>query len=187
MKNWSTENLEPPATIPRRENLDTPNCIRTVSGQYVNVFDPDPETILIEDIAHGLAYMPRFGGQLPYFYSVAQHSIWVANGLPIELKLRGLLHDAHEAYLFDMPSPVKKSPELKQYRWYCVNMQCAIAEKFGIPPPPDHQTVHDTDRLALEFEWEHLMLTAHSFEAKPRAIKEKFLKMFHRLTNDQWK
>lgn len=60
------------------ENLHTPNCIRTVSGQYVDLADPDPDTILITDIAHALSQLPRFGGHLPRFYSVAQHSMMVA-------------------------------------------------------------------------------------------------------------
>ena len=53
------------------ENLHTADCIRTFTGLYMNVFEPTPEMICIEDIAHGLSNMPRFGGHLPEFYSVA--------------------------------------------------------------------------------------------------------------------
>lgn len=50
------------------ENLYTTDCIRTSSGQYVNVFNPDPNTIKIEDIAHSLSMQCRFGGHLPYHF-----------------------------------------------------------------------------------------------------------------------
>ncbi len=74
------------------ENLYTPDCIRTFSGQYVNVFAPDPDTILIEDIAHALSQQCRFGGHLPEFYSVAQHCVICALAVPPEHALSALLH-----------------------------------------------------------------------------------------------
>ena len=52
----------------REENLYTPNCIRTFTGIYVNVFEPTPEMICIEDIAHALSNQCRFSGHLPTFY-----------------------------------------------------------------------------------------------------------------------
>ena len=55
-----------------KENLYTPNCIRTFTGLYMNVFNPKPDMICIEDIAHALSQQPRFGGHLPRMYSVAQ-------------------------------------------------------------------------------------------------------------------
>ncbi len=71
--------------------------------------DLEPSDIYIEDIAHGLANTCRFSGQVPEFYSVAQHSIHVAEQVrATEYGLCGLLHDASEAYLCDVPRPVKK-------------------------------------------------------------------------------
>lgn len=57
------------------ESLYTPNCIRTFTGIYMNVFDPTDEMICIEDIANALSHQCRFAGHLPNFYSVAQHSV----------------------------------------------------------------------------------------------------------------
>jgi hypothetical protein len=78
------------------------------------VFDPDPNAIDIRDIAHGLALKCRFSGHTREFYSVAQHSLMVASLLPKELRLTGLLHDASEAYLVDLPRPIKAQMPLFQ-------------------------------------------------------------------------
>ena len=78
----------------------------TYTGKKFFPFDPRPEQICIEDIAHGLSMLCRFSGQCPYFYSVAEHSIYVVHCLPDNLQLEGLLHDASEAYLADLPRPV---------------------------------------------------------------------------------
>lgn len=72
------------------ENLYTKDCIRTVSGIYVNVFEPKPEMFVIEDIAHALSFMPRFAGHLRWPYSVAQHSLAVSNGVYPQNRLDGI-------------------------------------------------------------------------------------------------
>ena len=93
------------------------STLETVSGRKVDVVNPDPATIDITDIAWALSPMPRFSGHsIPYIpYSVAQHSIQVAKDLaslgPL-VQLYGLLHDAAEAYINDLPSPVKHIPEI---------------------------------------------------------------------------
>ena len=84
--------------------------IRTYTGKYINVFDPDPEMIDIEDIAHSLSNTCRWGGHCRKFYSVAQHSVMVVDWLPVsdsKLRLAGLMHDATEAYLTDLSKPIK--------------------------------------------------------------------------------
>lgn len=91
--------------------------LETVSGKKINVTNPDPSTIDITDIAWALSRMPRFSGHtIPYIpYTVAQHCIQVAKELAPhgpEVQLYGLLHDAAEAYINDLPSPVKHIPEI---------------------------------------------------------------------------
>src|SRR5580704_6503205 len=81
--------------------------LSTYTGKKFFPYDPRPEQICIEDIAHGLSMLCRFVGQCRFFFSVAEHSIAVARLLPTNLKLFGLLHDASEAYLADLPRPVK--------------------------------------------------------------------------------
>jgi 5'-deoxynucleotidase YfbR-like HD superfamily hydrolase len=91
--------------------------LETVSGKKVDVTNPDPSTIDITDIAWALSRMPRFSGHsIPYVpYSVAQHCIQVMKELAPqgpEIQMYGLLHDAAEAYINDLPSPVKHIPEI---------------------------------------------------------------------------
>jgi len=81
--------------------------VRTFSGAAVDLLDASLESISIEDIAHHLSMLPRYNGAMPFSYTVGQHSLFVAELLPEEFKLWGLLHDATEAYLGDLVSPVK--------------------------------------------------------------------------------
>jgi uncharacterized protein len=99
---------------PVRDNMAT---LETVSGRKIDVSNPNPADIVIEDIAWALSRMPRFSGHsIPYTpYSVAQHCIQVAEDLKDygpDIQLYGLLHDAAEAYINDLPSPVKHIPEI---------------------------------------------------------------------------
>ncbi len=95
-------------------DIDKPGEIRTLSGHYLDVFDPDPATLDIRDIARGLALRPRYGAQLPEDYSIGEHSCHVHDVVQrlypkatrAEL-LASLLHDAPEAYIGDMPKPIK--------------------------------------------------------------------------------
>jgi hypothetical protein len=81
--------------------------INTNSGQQINLLQPDPETLLLEDIAIGLSHTCRFGGQIPVFYSVAKHSMLVAALAPPKFRLEALMHDAPEAYIQDIVKPLK--------------------------------------------------------------------------------
>ena len=109
---WATENIL--HRLLARGNMAT---LETVSGRKIDVSNPNPADIVIEDIAWALSRMPRFSGHsIPYVpYSVAQHCIQVAEDLKEYgpgIQLLGLLHDAAEAYINDLPSPVKHIPEI---------------------------------------------------------------------------
>ncbi|MBQ1229093.1 MAG: hypothetical protein IIX87_04380, partial [Firmicutes bacterium] len=86
--------------------------INTHSRRQVNVADPRPDTIDIEDIAHALTFLCRGGGHTEFFFPVARHCVYcareaAARGLSREVVLACLLHDASEAYMVDLPSPIK--------------------------------------------------------------------------------
>lgn len=82
-------------------------CMITRSGRMVDLLNVKPEDIDLEDIAHALAHTNRFTGHARRPYSVAEHSINVARFLPEPIKIYGLLHDAHEAYIGDISTPFK--------------------------------------------------------------------------------
>ena len=89
------------------EDLGNERWMQTFTGKKFYPRHPRVEDICLEDIAHALSHICRFGGHCAQFYSVAQHSILVASALPVELKAHGLLHDAGEAYLGDVIWPLK--------------------------------------------------------------------------------
>lgn len=141
----------------KTENLHAGDCIRTHSGQYVNVFNPDPDTILIDDIAHSLAHQCRWGGHISRFYSVAQHSLYCSFLISDpELKLAALMHDASEAYLLDIPRPIKK--KLYDYKHIEHRLMSVIAEKFGFNYWPMDKAVKQADEIMLDLEWRWLVL-----------------------------
>src|SRR5437868_2917508 len=105
--------------------------MQTSSGVAYYPLDPLPGDINIEDIAHALSNLCRFGGHCRRFYSVAEHSILVSRVVPRQHALQGLLHDATEAYMVDVPRPLKV--ELDNYaRIEDLNWRC-IAAVFGVP------------------------------------------------------
>jgi hypothetical protein len=133
--------------------------IECVSGIRFEFLDPKPEQILVNDIAHALGNNCRFVGQCRKFYSVAEHSWHVARmleGTPLRVQLAGLLHDASEAYITDVASPVKQF--MPEYRQMEDVIMAAISKKYGLEYPP-HPAVKQCDLLALSNESHHLLLS----------------------------
>lgn len=104
--------------------------ILTYTGQHVNLAHPDPRTIRILDIAHALSHVNRFTGHTELPYSVAQHSVLAACHAPKHLQLEALLHDAAEAYLGDVSSPLKAM--LPDYQRIEHNLDLVIRQVFGL-------------------------------------------------------
>ena len=130
--------------------------LQTVSGRWVNPFDPDPEQLDAGDIARALANQCRFGGHSRVFYSVAQHSVIVSElveerGGDIEDVFAALMHDATEAYLGDMPHPLKhRSPLGAAFREAEQRLEAVIRERFAIKP--DVPEIKRADRALLATE-----------------------------------
>jgi hypothetical protein len=102
----------------------------TYTGKLFHPLDPDPSEVCLRDIAHALAQIPRFGGHASERYTVAQHSLRLAKLVPTpELRLPGLLHDAAEAYIGDIPTPLKRVPAVQ---WIEEQILRAIFYHFGI-------------------------------------------------------
>ena len=115
---------------------------RMLSGRRLDLLDPSPLDVEIEDIAHGLSFVARWNGQThgDWPYSVAEHSLLV-DDLFAELhpkttaqwRLAALLHDAPEYVIGDMISPVKAAVG-PGYRAMDVRLTAAIHLRFGLPP-----------------------------------------------------
>ena len=122
--------------------------LATSSGQVIDLLNPDPACFTIEDIANNLSKLCRFNGQLKRFYSVAQHSMYVASLVPEPLKLQALLHDATEAYICDVPTPLKAMLG-SVYKDIEERIARAIGEKFAVDLVNLHPTVKAADRVML--------------------------------------
>jgi hypothetical protein len=130
--------------------------LQTVSGKWVNPLDPDPEQFDIEDIARALGNLCRFGGHCRTFYSVAQHSVIVSQlveerGGDAEDVFAALMHDAAEAYLGDMPHPLKHRSALgAAFKEAERELEAAIEAHFAIKA--DVPEVKRADRALLATE-----------------------------------
>lgn len=149
------------------------NWFQTASGRAFYPMDPRADEVFISDIAHALANICRFGGHAREFYSVGQHCLLVSFALApvkemdqlaaatsgigkqayrdlLELGLLGLLHDAAEAYIGDMVSPVKHADELIGYRRVEGKVEKAIGERFQVRSYEfGNGPVKDADRRML--------------------------------------
>lgn len=85
----------------------TPGQMKTYLGYYVNLADPDPETLHPGDVAWGLGRIIRFNGMIAQDYTVAHHCLVMSHYVPEQYALEALLHDAAEAYMGDIIWPVK--------------------------------------------------------------------------------
>jgi uncharacterized protein len=130
--------------------------LQTVSGRWVNPFDPAPDQLDAGDIARALANQCRFGGHSRVFYSVAQHSVIVSElveqrGGDAEDAFAALMHDASEAYLGDMPHPLKhRSPLGAAFRAAEKQLEQAIRARFRIRPDVPEIKRADSALLATE-------------------------------------
>lgn len=115
---------------------------RMLSGRRLNLLDPSPLDIEIEDIAHGLARVARWNGQTVgrHSFSVAQHSLLVREvclqfrpGLPANWQMAALLHDAPEYVVGDLISPFKAAVGI-DYKAFELKLLAAIHIRFGLPP-----------------------------------------------------
>lgn len=120
--------------------------------------DPRADEVFIEDIAHALSNQCRFAGHCQKFYSVAEHSVRVSLIVPPEYALHGLLHDASEAYLVDLPRPVKYYSEIgKHYVAAEKRVAEEIGKHFGLVLTPEPAQVKEADNILLMTEARDLL------------------------------
>ena len=134
-----------------------------LSGRRLDLLDPTPMDIEIEDIAHGLAFVARWNGQTmgDYAYSVAEHSLLVetlfgriAPKAPAKWRLAALLHDAPEYVIGDMISPVKAAVG-PGYGALDERLEAAVHIRFGLPakvPAQIKRQIKKADKISAWME-----------------------------------
>lgn len=135
-----------------KQNLEP--WIETYTGKKFYFLKPNPDDIDIIDIAHSLSMQCRFTGHVEAYMSVAEHSVAVSTIVNKENQLAGLLHDASEAYLSDIASPIKQF--FSQYYEMEDRIMKVIAEKFGFEYPLN-EDVKNADSTQLKSEAKHLL------------------------------
>lgn len=137
------------------KQTDSHGWIQTFSGKKMYLLEPTADMICIEDIAHALSMICRFGGHTKKFYSVAEHSWWMSTfifqGEPATLRLYALLHDAAEAYVGDMVRPLKHTDDFEHFRYTEDVIENVIYNKFGLTWPAP-TVIKQADRKMLEHE-----------------------------------
>jgi uncharacterized protein len=168
----------------------TEEYIFTATGKKFYPFNPKPDDVCIEDIAHALGNQCRFGGHTRRYYSVAEHSYHVSS-LCVNYPLWGLLHDAGEAYMIDIPAPIKKHlPGVKEVENKIME---AIVLKFNLEPQseliytlPYEVKLYDQYLLNREIDSliEPVYQEASRFETMSKYLpKDAFLLKFKALTS----
>ena len=135
--------------------------ILTADGHYFDFDAPDPRCFTLNAIARGLANTCRFGGQCARFYSVAEHSVWVSRLVPPEFALAGLFHDAAEAFIVDMPKPLKEV--LGDYQAVEQQVESVLFPALGLPWPIPAEVKH-ADRVMLATEQRQIMRNRDRWE-----------------------
>lgn len=135
--------------------------IQTFTGTIFYPLDPRIEDIFIEDVAHGLSNKCRFTGHTRKFYSTGEHSVRVsfdlkARGRSLMEQYVGLHHDDTDAYLPDVPTPLKVLPEFKWFRDLEHFMQNLCFERFGCVVE-DYSVIKNSDIVLLLTEKRDLM------------------------------
>ena len=183
------------------QNMKT-DWIQTFTGKKFFPLEPEIEDICIQDIAHSLSMQCRFAGHSKEFYSVAQHCnavvhCWFPHPEQKELAKYALLHDASEAYLTDIPRPLKYLPEFSFYRNAEKRLQKMIYVKFGLNPiEPEEVKKADREILCEEAMSKRIMSPVHpDWDARceplinfspctPEKAERIFLDNFQRLFNE---
>jgi hypothetical protein len=133
--------------------------IEVNSGSGFDILNPDPDLVNLNDIALGLSRQSRFAGQGDIYYSVAEHAILalaisrgylgILQPLPKEEQIAVFMHDAHEAYIRDLPSPLKQ--HFPEYNKIGERLDQCIAERFSIAGF-DSDNIREIDMITLSIE-----------------------------------
>jgi hypothetical protein len=121
--------------------------MQTFTGRQFYPLDPRPDEIDPADIGHALSLLCRYGGHVDRFYSVAEHCVLMSEAVAPENALAALLHDATEAYVVDVPRPLKR--QLAGYREIEAGVWSAICLRFHVAGDLPREVKDADDRILL--------------------------------------
>lgn len=168
------------------------NYVNTLAGYPFPFDDPDSARYTILTVAHALANQCRFNGHTRAYYSVAEHSVEVSYRVPPDLALIGLMHDAHEAFVGDIPTPIKR--QLSGWDEFEDRIARSVRRRFGLPLELPEEVVAVDHRMfaveaALLFpdhaDWGFEIAPVHEdtklYCLSPDAAKRQFVDRFRQL------
>jgi hypothetical protein len=138
----------------KQEEKQNPGKIKTFSGKWIDPYNPEISNFYIEDIAHGLSMICRFNGHSNRFYSVLEHSLRGACMVSEKNITAFLLHDASEAYIMDVPRPLKG--RMIGYYELEDTIMSIISKKFEFKYPLADE-IKEIDNRLLSIEWDEFM------------------------------
>jgi hypothetical protein len=167
--------------------------MQTFMGARFYPCDPRAEDVDPLDIAHALSLLCRYGGHVDRFYSVAEHCVLMSQAVAPENALAALLHDATEAYVVDVPRPLKHA--LPEYQLIEAHVWLAIADRFNLDYRlPEEVDLADsrillTERIALMSRTRYPWFQDGQFDPLPVAIsgwmpteaEERYLNRLHEI------
>lgn len=122
----------------------------TSTGRKFWPLAPKASDVALADITRGLSMTCRYGGQVKFFYSVAEHCVIVSRHVPAELALKALFHDCAEAYIGDMIRPLKHQAEMSEFRRAEAAIEKAVFEKLRlVVTPEEHAIIKEIDDRIL--------------------------------------
>jgi len=171
---------KPPITTPQA-------CGASIVTHSGRLFDPVAGTgpLAIDDIAHALSNICRFGGHTGEFYSVAEHSVRVAQILPTHHALWGLVHDAAEAYLGDIVRPIKRQPCVRGLVEAEGRILIRLTHSLGLSWPMPSEVV-EADEILLATEWRDLMFDSPHWRPTHRPLMGKIEPWAPRQAKQAW-
>jgi uncharacterized protein len=165
--------------------------ILLASGNYFDFEAPETSNYSIDDVAHALSLVCRFGGHCAWHYSVAQHSVHVSQVVEMRFAFQALMHDAAEFAVGDMPKPLKTM--LPDYTTIEKRVEADVFRRFNVATPlPPEIKIADYRMLATEqrqvmnndHEWSHRSQPFENFKIKiwsPQYAKRAFLDRYEEL------
>lgn len=182
------------------EQMKLTDGITLLTGARFSYEHPEQSDVSIDDIANPLAHICRYAGQLPYFYSVAQHAVNATFLVEAPFKYTALMHDTAEAFTNDIVTPLKAA--VPMFKVLEQRIEGAMSEKFGfIYPLPKEVELADRIMLGLEmkhirgqdmsdhaifngieFDWDTIPAGIDLKSWGPKKAKLAFMKKFNELT-----